>query len=196
MRDINALLQSAPISRIKTLRDDEGRRRGFTLIELLVVVLIISILAAVALPQYQKAVKRATYTRMIPMVQAIANAQKLYYLEHGVYASSFDELDLNIVEDAALTKKKCGKWIESDRRYVDGMCIGLAKNTLAPGSVRVDLPMTADSWNGYGYLLKRYNSKVPEGLVCMEARGGRPRDPHCRGTFLYSDATGYFFAME
>ncbi len=34
MRDINAL--SAPISRITTLRDDEGRS-GFTLIELLVV---------------------------------------------------------------------------------------------------------------------------------------------------------------
>ncbi len=95
MRDINALLQSAPISRIKTLRDDEGRR-GFTLIELLVVVIIVAILAAIALPQYQLAINKVRYISMMETVNAAKRSQELYYLTHGSYATSFDDLKADL----------------------------------------------------------------------------------------------------
>ena len=68
-------------------------RRGFTLIELLVVVLIIGILAAIALPQYQKAVMKARMTQAISFNNAIEKAMQLYVLEHGWPASAADEVD-------------------------------------------------------------------------------------------------------
>ena len=72
---------------------------GFTLIELLVVVLIIGILAAVALPQYQKAVWKARTTQLITSVRALAGAQDRFYMATGTGATSFDDLDTDVTTD-------------------------------------------------------------------------------------------------
>ncbi|WP_428898414.1 type II secretion system protein G [Parelusimicrobium proximum] len=71
-------------------------KKGFTLIELLVVVLIIAILAAVALPQYTKAVEKARATEALISLKALRDAQDRYYLANDAYATSLDSLDVEI----------------------------------------------------------------------------------------------------
>lgn len=73
------------------------KKLGFTLIELLVVVLIIGILAAVALPQYNKAVKKAQGAEVLAALDALDKNLSAYYLEHDTYnGSGVEKFTVNV----------------------------------------------------------------------------------------------------
>ncbi len=77
-------------------------KKAFTLIELLVVVLIIGILAAVAVPQYQRTVLRAKVPEAKTMLKAFATAADAYDMENGSSPTSYwgitDNLSIQVPE--------------------------------------------------------------------------------------------------
>ena len=66
------------------------------MIELLVVVLIIGILSAIALPQYQKAVMKSKMVQGFVTLRAIDTAQEEYFLANGVYSDDLDNLSISV----------------------------------------------------------------------------------------------------
>ena len=71
-----------------------SRLGGFTLIELLVVVLIIGILAAMAMPQYFKAVERARMAEAVTLIDSVVKAQRRKFMQTNNYAANFEGLDV------------------------------------------------------------------------------------------------------
>ena len=70
------------------------QKQGFTLIELLVVVLIIGILSAVALPQYQVAVEKSRATEAMILLRNMRTAIESYQMATGTLPGSLSDLDI------------------------------------------------------------------------------------------------------
>jgi prepilin-type N-terminal cleavage/methylation domain-containing protein len=76
------------------------KREGFTLIELLIVVAIIGILAAIAIPQYNKYRQRAQDAVAVSAIDAIVSAQQLYFTDNNKYATTYKSLaSLSLTKD-------------------------------------------------------------------------------------------------
>jgi general secretion pathway protein G len=67
----------------KTMRKIDKSRAGFTLVELLIVVVILSILAAVAIPQFTNSAEEARASNLQTNLSVLRNALEYYKIQHS-----------------------------------------------------------------------------------------------------------------
>lgn len=160
-------------------------KKGFTLIEILIVVLIIGILAAVAVPQYQLASDKAKYAAMMNITRAIADSNERYYQANNkTYATRFDQLDVNIPANS----------IDGGDAYFDwGNCHLYYQQ-------EVQCTNDTSLKNQFIKLYDRSTSNLRGGVFCT-AKGiekNTRQDKVCKsvGEYLYStgSGTGCFFS--
>ena len=140
-------------------------QKGFTLIELLVVVLIIGILAAVALPQYEAAVERSRSTEGLVTGKAIVDAMNRAINERPNQSPN--------VRAALDVKPSGGTWNEAGNQYTTNLFV----YDISAGDCAT---ATRDLSDGERVVLTFYNAlSDKDGVRTCQPVGGETAEQIC-----------------
>lgn len=150
-----------------------NKKNGFTLIELLVVVLIIGILAAIALPQYQKAVEKSRAVEAVQWARKLADAEEIYYLANGSYTMDYDALGVE----------------RQDLTYFWGHNTGNT-NYIDPSTYNIHLKRKSGDYD-FRYFMQNVDSPLKGRFMCIAKLDNKIGTQVCRA--LSNDKTGFVY---
>jgi type IV pilus assembly protein PilE len=139
------------------------KQRGFTLIELMVTVVIIGILAAVALPNYQQYIIRSNRTAAQAAMMDIANREQQLLLSNRSYGdyAAIVATGYSLPAEVSSRYGSTTPIIYTDR-VLDSSCALVADATAVPKFVIMFTPSGSQASDGNLYL-SNTGTKCPSG---------------------------------
>ena len=174
----------------------QQKNTGFTLIELLVVVLIIGILAAVALPQYQRVVLKSRVASITPLLDSIYKAQQTYFLANGNYADTFDKLDIALAATTSFSNRFCDDVLVDNMANGKGqsvavgdwkICMGINKNS----TQNIEIAASPRNYSQAAIVIAVLSGN--KNIYCARLLDS-PQQPYCSllGYTIQKGANGYY----
>lgn len=97
-------------------------RKGITIVEIITVVIVISILAAVAIPQYVAAIERAQVGKVRSRIDMVRKAEAAYFVNNMSYSTVFTLVDNDVPEvTSGLTFATADRGFDGEWTYSIGV---------------------------------------------------------------------------